>query len=350
MGIEYYRLDRILPYKCTFNVLLGQRANGKSFSVKEECVKEAFLGMGDLIYLRRWHLELKQDDVIDYFSDCPVKEITGGEYTTIDVYRSRIYLASQNDDGTVARGRCIGRTADLAGATHLKSVIKRGQYKNVIFEEFCTDGGYLRNEPNILMQLIATIFGVQYSGRVWLIGNTVSRYNPYFYQWSLKSLKNMKPGDIDIYRYMDGDKEVSIAVEFCSALNIDSGMFIGEAKANITTGVWETQAQPQVPDSFGKFSVIYNVEIERQDFRFILKVIQNKEKEKLILCTNANEKETCRRKVTDRIDGNPMHTSKLIPLTGGDALTLELIRRGKLVYANNLVGTDFQAILKDIAI
>ena len=348
--MNYYTLDRILPHKCTYNILLGQRSNGKSYSVKRECVKEAYLGMGDLIYLRRWHLELKQDDVIDYFSDCPVEEITGGEYQTIDVYRGRIYLATRGDDDKIIRGRCIGRTADLAGAGHLKSVIQRGKYKNIIYEEFCTDGGYLRNEPNTLMQLVATVFGVQYTGRVWLIGNTVSRYNPYFYTWSLKSLAKMQPGDIDIYKYQDGDGEVSIAVEFCSSLNVDNSMFIGDAKANIITGVWETQAQPQIPDSFGKFSVAYQLEIQHQDFRFMLKVIQNKEKEKLLLCTNANEKETCRRKVSDRIDGDPMHTTKLIALTRGDRLTLQLIKRGKLVFANNLVGTDFQAILKNVSI
>lgn len=348
--MEYYSLDRILPHKCTYNILLGQRSNGKSYAVKKEVVKEAFLGMGDLIYLRRWHLELKQDDVTDYFADCPVKEITGGEYDCIEVYRSRIYLGKKNEDGKVTRGRSIGRTADLAGATHLKSVIQRGQYKNILYEEFCTDSGFLRNEPNILMQFVATVFGIQYTGRVWLIGNTVSRYNPYFFTWSLKSLAKMKPGDIDIYRYQDGDSEVSIAVEFCSSLNVDNGMFIGDAKANITTGVWETQSQPQIPESFGKFSVVYATEIEHQDFRFILKIIQNKAKERLLLCVNAGEKESCRRKVSDRIDGDPMHTTKLLPLTKGDKLTLQLIRRGKLVYANNLVGTDFQAILKNVAI
>lgn len=348
--MEYYTLERILPHKCTYNILLGQRSNGKSYAVKKECVQEAFLGMGDLIYLRRWHLELKQDDVVDYFSDCPVSEITGGQFNTIDVFRSRIYLGRQDEEGKIERGPCIGRTADLAGAGHLKSVIKRGQYRNIIFEEFCTDGGYLRNEPNTLSQFVATVFGVQYSGRVWLIGNTVSRFNPYFYTWSLKSLAKMKPGDIDIYNFTNGDGEVKIGVEFCSSLNVDNGMFIGDAKANIITGVWETQSQPQVPEEFGKFKVVYTMEVQHQDFRFMLKVLQNKIKERIILCTTANDNESARRKVSDQIDGDPMHTTKLIPLTVGDRLILQLLKRGKLVFANNLVGTDFQSVLKNVSI
>ena len=349
--MEYYNLNRILPHKCTYNILLGQRATGKSYAVKEECVKEAFLGMGDLIYLRRWHLELKQDDVTDYFADCPVEQITGGQYQTIEVYRSRIYLATRDEEGKTTRGRCIGRTAALTDAGHLKSVIQRGQYKNVVFEEFCTNEGYLRNEPSILMQFIATCFGVQHTGRVWLIGNTVSRHNPYFFEWSLKSLAKMKPGDIDIYRYTNDDaSEVTIAVEFCSSLNVDTGMFIGESHANITTGVWETQSQPQVPDSFGKFKVVYTMGIIYQDFHFMMKVIQNSNKERLLLCTNANENESSRRVVSDRIDGDAMHTTKLIPLTTGDRVIMQLIKRGKLVFANNLVGTDFNSILRNVSI
>ena len=145
--MEYYSLERILKCRATFNILLGQRANGKSYQVKQECVKEAFLGMGDLIYLRRWSLETKNDDVTDYFADCPVKDITGGQYDCITVYRSRIYLAN-NNDGEIKRGKCIGRTAALTAAPHLKSVIERGKYRNILYEEFCTDGGYLPNEPN----------------------------------------------------------------------------------------------------------------------------------------------------------------------------------------------------------
>ena len=349
--MEYYTIDRIMQHKCTYNILLGQRSNGKSYSVKKECVKEAFLGMGDLIYLRRWKLELKQEDVIDYFRDCPTEEITGGEFNHIDVYRGRIYLANINEAGEVTRGRSIGRTADLAGAAHLKSVIQRGIYKNIIYEEFCTDSGYLSGgrEPNKLMQFVATVFGVQYTGRVWMIGNTVSRYNPYFYCWQLKTLQKMKPGDIDIYRYTDGDSEVSIAVEFCSSLNVANNMFIGDAKANITTGVWETTSQPMVPEEFGKFKVVYRMAVEYQDFRFILKVIKNKASEMLLLCVNDPD-EKARRVVSDRISGDIMTTTKMLPLTRGDEIILSLIKRGKMVYANNLVGTDFQSILKNVAI
>lgn len=347
--MEFYSIERILKCKATMNILLGQRSNGKSYSVKRECVQEAFLGMGDLIYLRRWSLETKNDDVTDYFADCPVKDITGGQYDLITVYRSRIYLAN-NNEGDIKRGPCIGRTAALTAAPHLKSVIERGKYKNIIYEEFCTDGGYLPNEPDKLQQFIATVFGVQYSGRVWLIGNTVSRVNPYFSKWNLGKTKDLKPGQIDQYLFKSEDgSEVSIAVEFCSSIEVPSGMFFGNVAKNITTGVWETEEEPQIPEEFKPFKVVYSVGIRHTDFYFILKAIKNKLGQYLILCAPAEEEDykKVKRKLSDQITGDPLETAKLIVLTAGDKLMGELFRRGKMVYANNLTGADFKAILKD---
>lgn len=345
---EFYSIERILSTKSTYNLLLGQRANGKSFQVKLECVKEAFLGLGDFIYLRRWGLEVKNDDVTDYFSDCPVEKITEGKYNYIHVFRSRIYLANvDKESGEVKRGQCIGRTAALTGAEHLKSVIERGRYKNIIYEEFCSDQ-FIPGEPAKLQQFVATVFGLQHSGRVWLIGNTVSRVNPYFSEYQL-NIKKMQPGDLDLYEFTteSGDK-VSLAVEFCSTMKIPSGMFFGEVSKNITTGVWETEVQPQIPEDFKPFKVIYQAALRHTEFFFLLKVIKNKVGEKLLFCVPADEEsyEKTRRKLSDRVSGDPLETEKLIPLLKGDKIILSLLKKGKLVYANNLTGTDFQSILK----
>lgn len=345
---EYYNINRILPQKAVFNILLGQRSNGKSYSVKMECVKEAFLGMGNLIYLRRWDLELKQDDIQDYFKDCPVADITGGKYNFIEVYRKRIYLAHITEEEAV-RGPCIGRAASLSSAEHLKSVIQRGEYKNIIYEEFCTNSGYIRNEPNALMQFVATCFGAQHTGRVWLIGNTVSRYNPYFYTWQLRNIQKMVPGDLDIYEFTteDGNK-IKLAVEFCSTMKMSNKMYFGDSAAQITTGVWETESQQGIPEDFGSFKVAYQVFLQQEQFSFLLKVIENKKQERLLLVAPADpeDKDKTARKILDKVSGDPMATDRLVPLTAGDNVMILLFKLGKVVFANNLTGSDFKSILK----
>ena len=75
----------------------------------------------------------------------------------------------------------------LSASTHYKST----QYpfvKNMIFEEFVTDGLYLQNECNLLMQLVSTVFRNRKDGKVFLIGNTISRVCPYFYEWELRGI------------------------------------------------------------------------------------------------------------------------------------------------------------------
>lgn len=347
--MDYYRLTRILGLKAIFNLLIGQRSNGKSFSVKEECTKEAFLGLGKFIYLRRWDLELKQDDMQDYFLDCPVSEITGGQYNYIECYRKRFYLANIDSDGKIDRGPIVGRAASLSSAEHLKSVIQRGEYKNVIFEEFCTDSGYLRNEPNKLMHFVATVFGTKNTGRVWMIGNTISRYNPYFYTWQLRNIQKMAPGDLDLYEFTtDEGNKIRVAVEFCSTMKNSNTMYFGDSAAQITTGVWETESQPSIPEDFGKFSVIYSIFMQQENFFFLLKIIKNAADEMLLLVAPAeeNDREKTARKISDVVSGDPMATETLVPLTPGDKLTLHLFHLGKIVYANNLTGSDFKSIIR----
>lgn len=345
--MTYYSIDNIASKKCQLNLLLGQRSNGKSYAVKERVVKKAFLGLGKHIYLRRWGVEIKQQDVTDYYADVPVKKITDGQYDTIDVYRGRIYLANTNEDGSITRGLCIGRTAALASSGHLKSVIQRGEYSDIIYEEFCTKEGFLPSEPDKLQQFIATVFGVQHTGQVWLIGNTVSRINPYFFTWGLRSIKDLQPGQIDVYNLKQEDGSVvNIAVEFCSSINVPSNMFFGEARKNITTGVWETEQEPQIPEDFGKFKVLYRLLYEHDNFLFLLKIIENKKRERLILCAPTEEKpKDPVRTVSNKVSGDPLVTDKLLPLTGGDMLLLDLFKKGKMVFANNLTGADFKAIV-----
>ena len=39
---KFYRLTEILKHNAQYNLLLGERSNGKSYSVKEYCVEKAY--------------------------------------------------------------------------------------------------------------------------------------------------------------------------------------------------------------------------------------------------------------------------------------------------------------------
>ena len=356
---EYFSGDRILATGAQYLILIGERANGKSYWVKHHCVKDAIDGNGELIYLRRWKLELKEDDVSDYFSDCDISKLSEGRYTDIKCSRGRIYALAYDDKGEVADRFLLGRTAALSGAEHLKSNVKRGAYANLIYEEFSTKNGYLgSDEPSQLQQFVSTVFGRD-NGKIWLIANTVSRYNPYYNEWQLRQIQTMQPGDLDIYematgQYLDDGSEykVRLAVEFCETTSgaRQGKLFFGNSAKNINTGVWETEVCPHIPEPFDNFKLRYQIYLKYKDMGFSLKVIQHRERSAdylLFICSEEEKPKRVKRWISDEVTTDPLQTTKLLPLTGGDRLTIDLLKRGKIVYATNLTGTDFKAVLHD---
>ena len=97
---EYYSIRNILDTESEYNMLLGERSNGKSYSVKEFVLLCAYnIENYKFGYLRRWREEIKSVKVENYFADMPIEELTNGEYNTISVYRSEIFFATYTDKG-----------------------------------------------------------------------------------------------------------------------------------------------------------------------------------------------------------------------------------------------------------
>ena len=99
---KYYSLKGILSKKAQYNIIIGERSNGKTFA----CIKyalEKFCKTGKQVaILRRWQTDLKGARASSLFSalESPVnyvEKLTGGEYTHIHYYGSRWYLAVQDE-------------------------------------------------------------------------------------------------------------------------------------------------------------------------------------------------------------------------------------------------------------
>ena len=58
--------------------------------------------------------------VESYFADVDVKKKTKGKYELIVAYRSSIYFANYNEDGSIERGVEIGKMMALSSSTHYK--------------------------------------------------------------------------------------------------------------------------------------------------------------------------------------------------------------------------------------
>lgn len=335
--------------KCDYLLLLGERSNGKSYGSKSLIVSKCYQMGTEFIYLRRYDLDTKDSLCVSYFGDVPVEAITDGEYSCIDVYRKGIYLANVNEEsGKIERGQKIGYCHALSASEHYKS-LAFPKVEWIIYEEIVSqDGRYLYNEPNKLQQYISTIYR-NHKGKVIMIGNTISRICPYYREWGLR-VARQKLGSVDeyIFRNDNGDDTI-LNVYLTDSLNYNSGMFFGLSANNITKGAYEVEQQPHLPKGINHYKIIYMIVIEYNEFKFLAKFLQDKENSGVFwyIEPKTSEIKEGTRVVSNQFSSNPLYTSSLREyLSPNEKRVLDMFRKGKVCYSDNLTGTEFNTIIQ----
>ena len=371
MKQKFYDIVNMLRTFATYMLLLGERSNGKSWQAKYVSVWEAYNQCDYLTYkekslrepkaryqfayLRRWKEDLKQADIESYFADCPISDITGGEYNSVRVKNGgNIFLAKVDDELNVEYGPQIGKAFCLSGATHYKS-LSFPLIGNVLFEEFITDDGYLPNEVSKLFSIISTI-ARRDKIRVFMIGNTISRLCPYFQEFGLSHVKDQKQGTIDVYKANTGEVDddgndviIEIAVEFCESTGQKNVMFFGQKAKMITTGVWDTNIQPHLPEdmTFKDYKCYYQIFYEYGEFAFMINLLRDKETKEPFLFVYPAKTKSCKRVVSDKFALDKFTTNYLTELTKYDKIIIDLISQKRVTFSDNLTGTEFYQMIKE---
>lgn len=344
---QYYRLDNILSTKARWLMLIGQRANGKSYACKEECVKDFWENKNKFIYLRRYAKDCKENYVTSYFDDCPVDQITDGEYTGVLAYHGFLYLYNIDSDGKIVKGLECGRYFGLSEDSRAKSQVFDNYY-SILYEEFIPiDNMYLENEPTRMQQFASSVFRRR-EGRVFLIGNTLSRLSPYAQEWSIDFI-HMKQGSIEVYNYhMDDGSVVKVAVEYCATTNYQNKMFFGKASKQILSGEWEVNEYPKLPNKLDYYDEVYRVLIEYQNFKFGLKLLVDPDTGGKIcfIYPYTRNRADFRgfRVLTDTFSIDPFISARLDLNRTPERYISECFRLNKVVYSDNLTGTDFKNV------
>lgn len=338
---NYYDISALLETKADYLMLLGQRANGKSYQVKKTVIEDAYYEDVKFIYLRRWKADLKQNDVSSYFDDMPIDKLTNGEYQKVRADKGRIYLCALEDGLTVEK-REIGRYCALNENERYKSQVFK-DYKNIIFEEFITDSTYISDEPRLLQQFISTVARLD-KVRVFLIGNTLSRVCPYFTEWCLDNVLRQKQGTIDIYNFhVEKDNStVKIAVEMCADSKNKNTMFFGQAAKQIISGEWDVHELPKLPRNQYEYDHVYELMLEHLNFKFVLELlIEPNEGGAIVFVYPYTGKKKIQRVLTDKFSDKPYISKKLNTDNRAEALIGKCIANGKICYSDNLTGSDF---------
>ena len=342
--MKYYDISNILSTNAQYMILLGQRANGKSYQAKITALKSAYYDNKRFVYLRRWREDIKTKAVQAYFGDMPVYTITNGEYDHIKVWNGEIFFARFNEDGKEEKSNCIGRACALNESERYKSWVFK-DYEYILFEEFITDKAYLLEEPRQLQQFVSTVARNERI-HVLMIGNTLSRVCPYFSEWCLEGVLNQKQGTIDIYHYHTDSGVIDIAVEYCANVNNQNKMFFGQTAKQIVSGEWDTVDVPKLPRKYYEYEKVYELLLKYQKFEFVIELlVEPKEGGTLCHIYPSTKGRKIYRVITDVFSDRPNITTKLDIKKKPEAIMANCFRLDKVCFSDNLTGSDFKNIM-----
>lgn len=197
----YYNPERIISFNALLNLIIGERGVGKTYSFKTWAVKRFLNKNKQFAYIRRYDTDL--DASIGSSNDNKFFEQIKNEFPdcTFKISKSKKVRKLYIND------KICGYALPLSAADSLKS----STYENVdiiIYDEFMLKSGssqhYLRNEPEIILDLIETI-GRLRDIRIFCLGNAISSTCPLMSYFDVSL-----PYKTDIKLFKDG----TIAIEY----------------------------------------------------------------------------------------------------------------------------------------
>lgn len=351
---NFYRLDALDEHDPDYAIILGERANGKSYAVKERSLKHSIdTKKVSFVLIRRYDADIKTNLMKTYFNDRGLRELiekeTDGEYNCIDFWQGYFYLA-KDEDGKTVRGVAVGYAMALNDDERYKSSFVQPDVQDIIFEEFTTNKLYLSNEVSRFMNLCSTILRL-HKGTVYMIANTISRVCPYFNEWNLRNIPSMKFGQIDEYNFEDSQgNKVKVCVELCaSPEHKKSGMFFGRIGKTIEGGQWETKERPHLVGDLAEYDILYSLSLTHMNFRFnIYLLCHKKEGYTCVYCYPASVK-VFDRILTQEYSTDVLHSPTLHKNNRAECLISELVKNNKLVFPTNLIAEDFYTVIQNMS-
>ena len=264
MKQKFYSLKNILSRDAQYNVIFGERSNGKTYSVLKYAVDKFATSGEQLAVVRRWQDDFtgkRGNTMFDAIvANGEISRATKGEWTGVYYYGSKWYFCKYDEEGKrVTHEKPFAYGFAISTMEHDKSTAYPG-ITTICFDEFLTRTAYLPDEFVLFMNVISTIVRHRTNVKIFMLGNTVNRYCPYFKEMGLTHIKEMQPGSIDVYRY--GDSVLTVAVEY-TLPNKDGKesdfyfAFDNPKLSMITGGAWEIDIYPHCPVKYTPKDIVF---------------------------------------------------------------------------------------------
>lgn len=325
---------------CDYLILNSSRGTGKSYAVKESVIKRALQKDEEFIYLRRLPSEVKDIDVTDYFADMDIEKLTKNEYDKITVARKRIFLTKTDENDNIVYRKKIGYSVDLMHAHERKS-LQYPHVTTVVFEEYSTDGYYLSNEPDKLMNFLSTVFRDRQGFSI-LVGNKDNIFNPYSKDWELENMRRQETGTVDTYKRDD----VIIKVWDIKKVEGKTSLAFGQSAKAIDGNEYTVTSHTNIDLSEMDYIVKHNLYVCVDGETFFMRLIKLVDSTSLFWYVNKSEKQPCD---NDRIVSNDFSmslktTKNFTGLTKEETYCFSLL--DKIAFDSDRTGTDFNNAVK----
>lgn len=269
----YYDISDTAALDCQFNLIFGERSNGKTTAGLLKIIEDYSAGLGNGVYVRQMDMDLKGQRGANIMTSLmyggPNKDInlieqaSGGRFDQVKYYSRAWYLGETQADNSITWEKdpyCYAMA--ISNAKHDKSATPP-RVRNVVFDEFIPiDGSYLVDETALFRQLLSTVIRDVDTVQVFLFANSITWNSPYFDLFgAAKKVREMEQGDTIVLTMKQPDTgvEMKVALEYCASTGGKKSdvyfVFADESSAMITNGKFAVPEYPPCPHHFTKKNV-----------------------------------------------------------------------------------------------
>lgn len=253
---QYYDRTAIDQTEASYRLIIGQRSNGKTYSVLKTILEQYFSEGKRAAYIRRYQEEITPKNIQLLFSQDSlinmIINLSGGEYNGTFYRANCFYLCFYNEEGKPERRDptpfCITRAVNTWETTKGQDA---GELHLICYDEFMTRSGYLTDEFVKFCNLLSSLIRDRKDCIVYMLANSVNKYCPYFEEMGLQDVDKMEQGEIRVYTYNNSD--LKVAVEYCAAVEATKKTankyfaFENAQLQMITSGAWEIKNYARAP-------------------------------------------------------------------------------------------------------
>lgn len=247
--MRYYSLDNILSKNCDYNFIVSGRGPGKSTAIVNMLIDECEKG-NEFVRIGRYDWEVSRTLMAQWFNEVNRAHALEKLNGTVKYEGGRWLLLDADDPGLES---VMGHMVTLNNQDTFKSA-SYDNVTNIVYEEFAmlSDRDYMVGEVEAFLSAVSTIVRRRQNVKVWFIGNTLSKHNPFFEFFGIDiDRMGIKPGQVRQFRCAGyNGNGATIAFEFADMaesdyMELSPLMRIG-GNVTATTGLYEIE--PSVSD------------------------------------------------------------------------------------------------------